>query len=80
MTAIHSKDPNPLRPLFHATVKGVGPDGKLTVRLPEDFLDGVADGPAVGQPSEPCTDPSVLALDKILSMEQVSHWRCSATH
>lgn len=74
-TAIHTKDPALLRPHFHATVKGVGPDSELTDRPPEVFLGGIADGPAIGQPIEPCTDPSVLALDKILSMEQVS-WVC----
>ena len=71
-TAIHTKDPDPLRPHFRAVVKGAGPNSELTARSPEVFLDGIADGPAIGQPSEPCTDPAVLALDKILSMEQVN--------
>eukprot|EP01052_Picozoa_sp_SAG31_P027875 SAG31_NODE_2645_length_5313_cov_6.731300_2_plen_380_part_00 len=74
LTAIHTKDPEPLRPYFRGTLKGMAPDGsgEMITRSATEFCDGIAIGPPVGHPVEPCTDQSILQLDRILALEQTS--------
>ena len=65
--ANHGINPEELRPYFKATLKGVGPDGMLTIRTPEEFMQ------IVTAPKGPeFRTPEMLAMDKVLSMEQTS--------
>ena len=65
--ANHGIDAEALRPFFRATLKGVGPDGTLAMRSPEEFMDVVT-----APKGDEFRTPEIMAMDKILSMEQTS--------
>ena len=65
--ANHGINAEALRPYFKATLKGVGPDGTLAMRSPEEFMD-IVTAPKGAE----FRTPEMLAMDKILSMEQTS--------
>lgn len=71
----HNVQPELTRSIWHpevASLKGVGADGQLRVRQPASYLDMIASG-AAGS-----SDDSVLAADKIVSLEFSSSRTCLA--
>ena len=65
--ASHGINPEALRPYFKATLKGIGPDGVLSISTHEEFM-GIVTAPKGPE----FRTAEMLAMDKILSMEQTS--------